>query len=534
MKRFANRPAAVSEIGDRPGVVLAGFLSMNLKTLALILKGLRVSGSWSQCTAKMAWGLSMNRGFQVHSPVESGGAPPHSKTLARWPQGPNIRQIFLECARCCAALDLPRGASAQCIPEGERRLERSADFQSALSPNCIRRSVGSAPRSGVSDRLAECNSAIQQSTTLRYDGGLNNYTPSAGLEVGSRSQRVVESASGLPLNLAGPRRGVVVARSIFLSMFLAALSAAGSSAANGEDRATVIVVVGAPGEEQFGKNFEQWTALWEKACRDAGAKFVALGRCQTNAASDLEQLKHTLALEPKDLSSELWLVLIGHGTFDGKEARFNLRGPDFSASELEEWLKPFHRPLAVINCASSSGPFLNKLSATNRVIVTATRSGYEQNYARFGQFVAEAITDPQADLDKDGQTSLLEMFLAASQRVAEFYDANGRLATEHALLDDNGDRLGTPAAWFRGIRAVKKAADGAALDGLRAHQFHLIRSEQERKLSPETRVRRDELELRIARLRESKGQMTEDDYYQQLEKLLIEVARLYDPSSAKP
>jgi hypothetical protein len=321
---------------------------------------------------------------------------------------------------------------------------------------------------------------------------------------------------------------------VFLCLFLAAQSAAGSSATNGEDRATVILVVGAPGEEQFGKNFEQATALWEKASREAGAKFVALGQSQTNAVTDCEQLKQTLAMEPKDLSSELWLVLLGHGTFDGKEAKFNLRGPDFSASDLEVWLKPFRRPLAVINCASSSGPFLNKLSATNRVIVTATRSGYEQNYARFGQFIAEAITDPQADLDKDGQTSLLEIFLAASQRVAEFYNAEGRLATEHALLDDNGDRLGTPADWFRGIRAVKKTADAAALDGLRAHQFHLVRSEQERKLSPETRARRDELELGIARLRESKSQMTEDDYYQRLEKLLIEVARLYDPGVVSP
>ena len=325
-----------------------------------------------------------------------------------------------------------------------------------------------------------------------------------------------------------------VACSVFLSLFLAAFSAAGSNATNGEDCATVIVVVGAAGEEQYGKNFEQWTAHWEKASREAGAKFITVGQAQTNATTDLEQLKQTLVKEPKDPSSELWLVLLGHGTFDGKEAKFNLRGPDLSASELADWLKPFRRPLAIINCASSSGPFLSKLSATNRVIVTATRSGYEQNYARFGQFVAEAIADPQADLDKDGQTSLLEIFLAASQRVAEFYSAESRLATEHALLDDNGDRFGTPADWFRGIRAVKKAADGAALDGLRAHQFHLVRSEQERRLSPETRARRDELELGVARLRESKGQMTEDAYYVELEKMLIEVARLYDQSSAKP
>ena len=49
----------------------------------------------------------------------------------------------------------------------------SADFQSAVSPNCIRQSVGSVPRAGVCQRLAEWNSAIQQLTTLRHDGALN-------------------------------------------------------------------------------------------------------------------------------------------------------------------------------------------------------------------------------------------------------------------------------------------------------------------------------------------------------------------------
>src|SRR5207248_10685476 len=118
---------------------------------------------------------------------------------------------------------------------------------------------------------------------------------------------------------------------------------------------------------------------------------------------------------------------------------------------------------------------VHTLSATNRVIVAAARSGYEQNYARFGQYMAEAIADPQADLDKDGQTSLLEAFLMASRRVGEFYNTAGRLATEHALIEDNCDGLGTPAEWFRGIRTVKKAKEGASADGLRAHQ---MRSEE--------------------------------------------------------
>ena len=307
-----------------------------------------------------------------------------------------------------------------------------------------------------------------------------------------------------------------------------------SSATNGNDKATVLLVVGAPGEEEYAKNFERWAGLWEKASRDGGANYVSVGLTPTNETTDLERMRQALAAEPKESASDLWLVLIGHGTFDGKEAKFNLRGPDLSATDLAEWLKPFRRPLAVIDCASSSGPFLNKLSATNRVVVVATKSGYEQNYARFGQYISEAIADPGADLEKDGQTSLLEAYLMASRRVAEFYESEGRLATEHALLDDNGDGLGTPADWFRGIRAVKRAREGAPADGLRAHQFHLDRSDAERKLAPEIRARRDELELAISRLRDTKNQVTEDDYYRQLEKLLLELATLYQQAASKP
>src|SRR5262249_53253088 len=156
----------------------------------------------------------------------------------------------------------------------------------------------------------------------------------------------------------------------------------------------------------------------------------------------------------------LWIVLIGHGTFDGREAKFNLRGPDLTEVELAEWLAPLKRPAAVINCASASGPFLNRLSGPNRVVVTATRSGHEQNLARFGQSLAESIADPRADLDKDGQISLLEAYLTASSRVAEYYKTHAQLATEHPLLDDNGDKLGTPPDWFHGIRATKRAKDG--------------------------------------------------------------------------
>ncbi|MEY2879536.1 MAG: hypothetical protein RLZZ15_1916, partial [Verrucomicrobiota bacterium] len=206
---------------------------------------------------------------------------------------------------------------------------------------------------------------------------------------------------------------------------------------------------------------------------------------------------------------------------------FNLRGPDLATADLVEWLKPFKRPLAVIDTSSASAPFLAKLSGANRVVVTSTRSGFEQNYARFGKYFAESVGDLAADLDKDGQVSLLEAFLSAARRTNEFYKTEGRLATEHALLDDTGDGLGTPADWFKGVRATKRARDGAALDGTRAHQFHLVRSATERELSPEARARRDAVEQQISKLRDTKAKRPEGEYYADLEKLLVELAQLY-------
>jgi hypothetical protein len=308
-------------------------------------------------------------------------------------------------------------------------------------------------------------------------------------------------------------------------------SARGSGLTN---QPTVIVVVGAAGEEGFGKEFTTWAESWNKAIEQAGAMSIAVGIGPTNATTDLAQLKEALVTESTESTTELWLVLLGHGTFDGREAKFNLRGPDLSATELAGWLNPFRRPLVIINCASSSSPFINALSAPNRVIVTATRSGHEQNYARFGGYLAKAITDPAADLDKDGQTSLLEAFVMASRRVAEFYETEGRLATEHALLDDNGDGLGTPADWFRGVRAVKKPEGGLAVDGLRAHQIHLVRSPQEQQMPAELRARRDALESAIARLRDEKGSLREEEYYRQLELLMTELAGLYLSRPEKP
>jgi hypothetical protein len=294
------------------------------------------------------------------------------------------------------------------------------------------------------------------------------------------------------------------------------------------ERTSVIVVVGAAGSPEYGAQFVKWAQLWEQACSRGGAKFISIGLDEIQEQGDRTNLKETLAAEIQQTDAALWLVLIGHGTYDGRMAKFNLRGPDVSAKDLAEWLRPVQRPLIVINSASSSAPFLSILSGPGRVLITATKSGYEQNYTRFGEYLAGAIAESKADLDKDGQTSLLEAFLTASNRVNEFYLGAGRLVTEHALLDDNGDGLGTRADFFRGIRPVQEAEDGAALDGYRAHQFHLVLSEAENKMPPQLRARRDKLELEVMALRDSKNKFSEEEYFSRLEKMLYDIAQIYE------
>ncbi|MFP6763387.1 MAG: hypothetical protein VB858_07210 [Planctomycetaceae bacterium] len=297
----------------------------------------------------------------------------------------------------------------------------------------------------------------------------------------------------------------------------------------------VVVARGASGTDEYGKLFDIWTDRWVKAARDGGGQLVLIGatRPQTDVVSqvDFEELKSVVARwsQRRAQTGELWIVLIGHGTFDGRTARFNLQGRDVSAQQFEEWLEPVKTPVAFINCTSSSAPFLKRLARPGRVLVTATKSGSEQNFARFGEFLSLAIGDVKFDLDKDGQTSLLEAFLAASRRTEEFYETEGRLVTEHALLDDNGDGTGVRADWFRGVRVIRKAASGAGVDWQRAHQLHLKRSDFEKALPVETRRKRDRIELAVIALRDRKNTFSDlTEYYAELEKLLVLLAKVYE------
>jgi hypothetical protein len=324
---------------------------------------------------------------------------------------------------------------------------------------------------------------------------------------------------------------VLVSNFVLSASCFAAL-VCGWTVAFADDRPSVIVVVGAEGTKEYGEQFRQWAGRWEAAAKQAAADFAAIGLDDAGGKTDRDVLAERIAALASTSAEPVWLVLIGHGTFDGKTARFGLRGPDITPTELAAWLKPIERPLAILDCTSSSGPFLNELSGKNRVIVTAARSGFEYNYARFGDYLSSAITDPKADLDKDEQTSLLEAFLLAASGVKEFYVGEGRLVTEHALIDDNGDKLGTPADWFSGLRATKTAKDGASLDGVLAGQFVLVKSRNEQQLPAEIRARRDALERDLAAARQRKSKLAEDDYLTTIESILLELAKLYESAAA--
>ena len=305
-----------------------------------------------------------------------------------------------------------------------------------------------------------------------------------------------------------------------------ALSAEGGKASVG----SLVVVQGAGGEDEYGKLFSGWVEQWAEVAERGKMDVFFVGRRRggdlNEGSSDRDLLIKRLETEPEK-GPPLWVVLIGHGTFDRRDAKFNLVGPDVSASELDQWLARFSRTVVVINAASASGPFLDRLSRKGRIVITATKSGSEVQFARFGGFLAGAIGSSKGDLDKDGQVSLLEAFLLASKLTQEFYSTEGRLSTEHALMDDNADSKGTRSEFFKGVRAIKKPQGGASLDGALAHQIHVVLSEFEQTMSQALRDRRDELERRVFRLRERKSKLKEEKYYQQLEELMIEIGAIY-------
>ncbi len=327
-------------------------------------------------------------------------------------------------------------------------------------------------------------------------------------------------------------RGDLILRiSIRALVICAGLTCWGVMVQGAQRDVTVVTVLGAGGEKEYEKKFTDVAKAWQEACKRGGVRLVEVGGKTAAGKSDKQLLKEVIAEEIERGVSGLWVVLIGHGTYDGRETKFNVRGEDFTDGDLAAWLKPFKGRLVVVNTASSSAPFIKALSGENRIVITATKSAHEIFYPRFGEYFARAVGGLKAaDLDNDEQVSLLEAFLYAANGVKQFFEKEGRIATEHAMLDDNGDQRGIRAESFEGVMAIVsgKEKEGLRPEGERAHQIHLTPNKLEAMMPEPLRVRRDELERQVKALRRKRGDMKEKVYYKGLEKLLLEIARIYE------
>jgi hypothetical protein len=305
-----------------------------------------------------------------------------------------------------------------------------------------------------------------------------------------------------------------------------------AATATADPAAMLILVVGAAGTPDYAARFQQTARRWQEVGARAKADIITIGFDKTG--SDRGRLQAAVRDAAARPSGPLWLILIGHGTHDGRVARFNLRGPDVSAPELAAWCKPIRSPLIVVDGTSASGPFLPALAGPARIIVTATKSGAESNATRFGDRFAEAIGSTQADLDGDGGVSVLEAFLWASRQVEASFQADGLLASEHALIEDTGDGRGTPAGLFHGLDPGATAPGDTPRDGARAHQVTLVPAPAQPALPPDVRKRRDQLEAAIAQLRAQRPQLSEAVYFERLERLLLPLAQLYRKAGRLP
>ena len=215
------------------------------------------------------------------------------------------------------------------------------------------------------------------------------------------------------------------------------------------------------------------------------------------------------------------LMLIGHGSHAGSDSRFNLPGPDLTAAELGVMLEPLKAmQVAVVNAASASGDFVAALSGKNRVVITATKSSYERNETLFPRFFVAAFATPGADTDKDERLSLLEAFVYAKREVARAYETDTRLPTEHAMLDDDGDRRGSAEP------------DPRAGDGSLARRFIVAGAASASAVVANTPgggalvAKKTQLEAQVDSLRRRKDTMATEVYERELERLLVELAQV--------
>jgi hypothetical protein len=278
-----------------------------------------------------------------------------------------------------------------------------------------------------------------------------------------------------------------------------------------------ITMSGLGGEPDYEQRFKMWADDIDSSLKKAGGDANVI----TMIAPTREQIRAKMAEVARQARPDdaVVLMLIGHGTFDGVEYKFNIPGPDITGAELASLLDkiPATRQL-VVDMTSSSGGAMNVLQKKNRIVITATKSGTEKNATVFARYWAEALRDPAADSDKNESVSALEAFHFAERKTTEFFDSQKRLATEHAVLEDtgkgDGERNPSPENGEGKLAAafpvVRLGANAAA-----------ARNPEKRPLLD----KKEELEQAIDKLKYDKAAMPEQEYKRQLTQLLLELAK---------
>jgi hypothetical protein len=282
---------------------------------------------------------------------------------------------------------------------------------------------------------------------------------------------------------------------------------AGSAAAQ---QTHVLVVVGVPGDEEHAQKFQKWATTFI----DAAKKKDAVPDANITLLADRQATRESVEKAVAALAARatptdgVVILLIGHGTFDGRQAAFNLPGPDLTSTDwarLLGTLKAAH--VAFVNTSSSSGAFLPTVASPGRVIITATKTGGERNETEFAEYFVGAFADETADRDRNGHVSLAEAFEYAKTKVAQAFQQKGLLLTEHATMDDSGGGQ-LAATVFLGTGRTETALQIDMSDpALRA-------------LAAE----RDVVEQQVAALKLKKTSMDEAQYDAQMEQLLTDLA----------
>jgi hypothetical protein len=283
-----------------------------------------------------------------------------------------------------------------------------------------------------------------------------------------------------------------------------------------------VVIAGAAGGEAYAAKYDQWRATLVATLRrsfqyddehlfvlaDTNGEAVR-GATRENVRQLFSDLRRRIAKD--DL---LFVFLIGHGTTaDNDEAKFNLVGPDLSSSEWAELVKPIAATVVFADTTPGSFPFVRRLAAARRVVLTATDSPPQQFETIFPEYFVKAFTALAADADKNGRVSIWEAFAYASAAVARWFEQQGRLPTERAVLDDDGDGVG-------------REAQTPGSDGALARSIYLG-SEPTAAGVSDLRLRLAELQRQLDDLKVRKASSPEPARFDaEIERLLLEIARL--------